>query len=122
MRLRRLLRTLLTLLLVVSLLPGVPELVENLEHLVHDGHLPHSAQHDTEKYAEQHTEDDTDEHGCSPMAHHCACHVSVVGLPVTDAFRLGMIEQPEEDERRSIGITRQPRSRANGPPTPPPIA
>jgi hypothetical protein len=120
MGLRLLLRKLLTLLLVVSLLPGLPEIVENLEHLLHDGHLPHSEQHESEKYAESHDDGHDEEHGCTPMSHHCGCHTSMLGILADGSPDLR--RPPPTAEGRPFGTESTPLSRANAPPTPPPIA
>lgn len=66
-------------LLVFRLFPGSEELVETAVHLFHDGHLPHSEQHDQVAA----TEDcgDSDEHGCTALAHHCKCCASVSAVP-----------------------------------------
>jgi hypothetical protein len=120
MRLRLLLRKLLTLFLVVSLLPGLAEIVESLEHLLHDGHMPHSEQHESEKYAEYHDQGLDEEHGCTPMSHNCGCHTSVLGI-LAD----GSMTHPRRvptTERWPSGTESTPLSRANAPPTPPPIA
>jgi hypothetical protein len=120
MRLRLLLRKLLTLFLVVSLLPGLPEIVESLEHLLHDGHMPHSEQHESEKYAESHDQGLDEEHGCTPMSHNCGCHMSVLGILADGSLEIGRpILMPEA---RPFGTDSTPISRANAPPTPPPIA
>ncbi len=120
MRLRLLLRQILTLILVVSLLPGLAELVESVEHLLHDGHLPHSEQHEGEKYTESHDDSLDDEHGCTPMAHHCGCHASMLGILADGS------PHPRRPlagaERRPIAPDGMLLSRANAPPTPPPIA
>ena len=66
-------------LLLFGLVPGSRELIENLAHLVHDGHLAHSAAHAVAA-AEEGCAPDA-EHDCTPLAHHCTCCVSLVGLP-----------------------------------------
>ncbi len=65
--------------LVFGLLPGSDEVVETIAHLVHDGHLPHSTAHDDVEASEDC--DASDEHGCTPLAHHCQCCVSIAALP-----------------------------------------
>jgi hypothetical protein len=119
MTLRRLLRTFLTAVLVFSLMPGVPEVLENVEHLLHDGHLAHSEQHEAVKYIESHG-DGLDEHGCTPMAHRCGCHASMIGLLPDPAPGVQRSLAPAEDA--PIAVERIPTARANAPPTPPPIA
>lgn len=118
--LRQLLRQLLTLVLVVSLIPGLGELVESVTHVLHDGHLPHSEQHELAAVEAPHQADAAPEHGCTPMSHHCGCHVS---SPVTvpTAILAVRVDQllvarlhPHQDHWLA--------SRANAPPTPPPIA
>ena len=120
LRLRQILRQLLAVGLMVSLLPGLVELVENIEHLLHDGHLPHSAQHEQEQSAESHDDGLDAEHGCTPMAHHCGCHTSSPALLANAAPELGRAIDPAE--RRLVGTDETPTSRANAPPTRPPIA
>ena len=78
-RFRRALRWALCALVVFGLLPGAAELVENLEHLVHDGHLRHSTAH--EVAADDEACDGDEEHGCTPLDHHCGCCTSLAGLP-----------------------------------------
>ena len=75
----RVAKLLLCAFLVFGLLPGSEEVVETIAHLAHDGHLPHSDTHD-EVAA---TEDcgDADEHGCTPLAHHCKCCPSISAEP-----------------------------------------
>lgn len=109
-------RRFLVFVLILSILPGWPELLENVEHLLHDGHLAHSAQHD-EAADEGH--DDVAEHGCTPMAHHCGCHTSV----------LAVLQDPtvSESGKWTVPDTRgfwtewSPLTRAIPPPTRPPI-
>lgn len=66
-------------LLVFGLSPGSDEIVETVAHLLHDGHLPHSEAHDRAAA----TEDcgGSDEHGCTPLAHHCHCCASLAAVP-----------------------------------------
>lgn len=118
MTLRLLLRRLITMLVVVSLLPGLSEVLETVEHLIHDGHMPHSEQHEQTQLSEGHTVDV--EHGCTTMAHQCACHTSMPAI---------LADATPEPARRVVALTRRPLaaeetplSRANAPPTPPPIA
>lgn len=109
---------LLVLLTAVSILPGWPELLENLEHLLHDGHLAHSAQHDE---AAEGTHAEIDEHGCTPMQHLCACHVSMQALlsePGVPAPPVGQLF----DENHSSLKHGDPTSLAIPPPKRPPIA
>ena len=120
LRLRHLLRQLCTMLLVLSLVPGLGELVESAEHVLHDGHLPHSEQHDLAAGEESHSRDETPEHGCTPMSHHCGCHVS---SPAT----LPSAQLPARVDQLLAARLHPHRDRAlvscaNAPPTPPPIA
>lgn len=115
--LRQILRHLLTIVLVVSLVPGLGDLVESAEHLLHGGHLPHSEQAQAE---EAHTGEVAEEHGCTPMSHHCSCHVSTPAtLPTTIL--------PERTDHLEVARF-HPRgdrvllSGAPAPPTRPPIA
>jgi len=103
----------------VLLLPGWVELLENLEHLVHDGHLPHGELHEAEGAGEDHAVESA-EHGCTPVSHHCGCHVSIPAILAADAalphrvLVFSRTTPPTTDDR--------PASRANAPPTRPPIA
>ena len=118
-RLRLLLRKLLAIAMAVSLMPGVVELVESVEHLLHDGHMPHSAQHELVEAIETH-DLGHEEHGCTPMTHTCGCHVSspaVLGEETQLAVR-----RTSTLERRGVAAEHLLQSRANAPPTPPPIA
>jgi hypothetical protein len=120
MRLRHLLRRLLTLVLVLSLVPGLGELVESAEHLLHDGHLPHSEQHELAGVEKAHPAEAAPEHGCTPMSHNCGCHVST---PVT----LPTAVMPDRVDHLVVArfhpfVADQLVSRANAPPTRPPIA
>ena len=120
MRLRRLLRQLLVLVLAISVVPGLGELAEVAEHLVHDGHLPHSSEHDDSAVADDHHDVDTTEHGCTPISHRCVCHASSPAILVSHALPEKLDEvsivafHPWEVERLT--------SRANAPPTRPPIS
>jgi len=120
MRLRLLLRKLMTLLLAATLLPGLSEIAETIEHMLHDGHMPHSAQHEQEQITEDHHDGLDDEHGCTPMAHHCGCHASMLGILADGS--LAIRRPPHTADGRPFGSESTPLSRANAPPTPPPIA
>lgn len=119
---RLLKRRLMVALLALSILPGWPELLENVEHLLHDGHLAHSAQHDEasegEAFHEEHG--DTDEHGCTPMAHHCPCHISLQA--VLTPTHVPKARVASHDETRGSLDDWDPTSLAIPPPTRPPIA
>lgn len=110
-------------LLALSLLPGWPEVLENVDHLVRDGHFAHSDAHD--QAAEEHAADgacaDSDEHGCTPLAHRCACHVSLAALvPTTpDSVDTGWLNLTAYTLSPWLG---GPLTRATPPPTRPPIA
>ncbi len=118
--LRRILRQILVIALMLSLFPGVVELLENAEHLLHDGHLPHSSQHELARSSEAPHRDLEDEHGCTPLAHHCSCHSSA---PVVIGHaRPRIAARPALTPRLVFGAPLAPPSRANAPPTPPPIA
>jgi len=104
---------------VLLLLPGWAELLENLEHLVHDGHMAHGDLHEQIGADEEHAATDT-EHGCTPVSHVCGCHTSspimlsaVTPVP-TRSLSYALTRPPTSDDR--------PISRANAPPTRPPIA
>lgn len=119
-RLKAALQKLLAVALALSLLPGLVELAESAEHLLLDGHLPHSEQHELVEATEAHDHGPGDEHGCTPMSHSCGCHVSspaVLGEVASIATRL-----TSTSERRSLATEQTLTSRANAPPTPPPIA
>lgn len=72
-------KMLLCALLVFGMFPGSDELVETVVHLAHDGHMPHSEAHDLVAATEGCG--DSDEHGCTPLAHHCQCCVSLSAVP-----------------------------------------
>ncbi len=116
MSLRAHLHRLLTFVLVASLLPGWGELVENALHLYNEGHLAHVEEHDDVDYIEN----DDAEHGCTPVAHICGCHSSMPAI-LSDS----VLAQPPlilVVEKRPPGTEQHPKSRANAPPTPHPIA
>jgi len=100
-------------------LPGLPELVESIEHLVHDGHLPHSEQHAVDQHAESHQGLD-EEHGCTPIAHRCGCHVSAPAILASGDTEVSPPFAP--DGRRPTWVEDEPTNWANAPPTRPPIA
>jgi len=104
----RVLKLMLCAMLVFGLFPGSDELVETVVHLVHDGHLPHSEQHDLQST----TEDcgDSDEHGCTPLAHHCQCCFSVSAIPLRLPELDAQIFHPAREKYRS--------HHARGPPNP----
>lgn len=116
-------RRLLIALLALTLLPGWPEVIENVEHLVHDGHLAHSDAHDdaADEQAAHHAHGDTDEHGCTPMAHRCPCHVSLAALVPPGALPSAgqWLDLPVGTVPSAEG---GPLTRAIPPPTRPPIA
>ena len=109
-------RHLLVALLALSILPGWPELLENVEHLLHDGHLAHSAQHE-EAADEGHAA--LDEHGCTPMAHQCGCHTSV--LAVLQDASVPELARWSSQEAQAYWTEWSPLNRAIPPPTRPPI-
>ena len=118
-RIARALRVLLCGLMIFNLFPGSYELVETVAHLVHDGHLPHSDHHDQVAAIEDC--DDSDEHGCTALAHHCTCCASVSAVPPVG---------PSTPPPRVVALGEKFRSPAmRGPPNdgvkpflPPPIA
>ena len=120
MRRHPLLQKLLTLVLVIGLLPGLNELFETAEHLLQTGHMPHSAEHDVVQISEDQHEAD-EEHDCTPMAHHCACHASAPALladsVTVEPPALAMMADTRAHIDESIALMR-----ANAPPTRPPIA
>lgn len=115
----RVLKLMICALLIFGLFPGSTELVETVAHLVHDGHLAHSEQHDLVAASEDCG--DSDEHGCTPLAHHCHCCVSISSilprLPYLEvhAFR------PGREKYRSLQ-ERGPPVPGVKPYLPPPIA
>ena len=119
MRLRHILRQLLALLLMLALVPGLGELVESAEHMLHDGHLPHSTEHDQASVGESHPGEPDAEHGCTPMAHSCGCHMSSPAALHTAAIPT-RIDRLMADRFHPRG-ERTLHSRANAPPTRPPI-
>ena len=116
---RPFLKRLLSFFLMVSLMPGLHEVAEVLEHLVHDGHLPHSEEHEQLVADEAHEAAADTEHGCTPVSHQCECHSSVVvllgdyNLDHTPALRVPAQRSPHREHPLT--------SRANAPPTRPPI-
>jgi len=119
MRLRSLLRRLIAITVAVLMLPGLTEILESVEHLVHDGHLPHSEQHEVELASEDHDATLGDEHGCTPISHQCGCHVSAPAI-LAAATALHP-RAPMPVVRRPMFDEQTPLTRANAPPTPPPI-
>ena len=121
MSVRAALRRLVAALVVLSLLPGMPDLIEIGEHLVHDGHLPHSGLDEATQSVEQHQVGLNAERGCTSMSHHCVCHGSAPAvLPAAlDLVEPRLVQVPEVSPS---GATPLLLTRANAPPTPPPIA
>lgn len=116
----RVLKWLLCAMLIVGLVPGSEEVVESVSHLVHDGHLPHSKTHDEVAVSED-CGGESDEHGCTPMAHHCRCCASVAALPP----RLRFVPVPlftVRSEPRVVTSERRPPIPALEPFFRPPIA
>lgn len=125
--LRRLARRLLLLVAVLGLMPGVDEIVEQVAELAEHHHLAHSVPGEADPLGE--------EHGCSPVEHHCRCHQGQ-SVELRDSGRLGagapmwltwMLDMPgvrvRADNAASPGVSdRLAQSRANAPPTPPPNA
>ena len=109
----------LAIAMMVSLMPGVIELIESVEHLLHDGHLPHSAQHDLVEASEAH-DLGHEEHGCTPMTHSCGCHFSSPAVLAEDTALT--MQRSSTPEGRPLAAEHTLASRANAPPTPPPIA
>lgn len=116
---RPILRRLLALLLALALLPGWAELVENVEHLLHDGHLAHSEVHELAQASED-AHETTDEHGCTPVSHHCGCHMSVPGVLADSDLTIGA--PPMSMDRLALALEGRLLERAQAPPTPPPNA
>src|SRR5262245_42525671 len=56
--------------LLFSVTPGMSEVIEAAVHLVGHGDLPHHEVSDEEG--------DCSEHTCTPLAHHCGCHTTMV--------------------------------------------
>ncbi|MCK6507851.1 hypothetical protein L6R53_31540 [Myxococcota bacterium] len=115
----RVLKVMICVMLVFGLFPGSDELVESVAHLIHDGHLPHSEQHDRVGTFEDCG--DSDEHGCTPLAHRCQCCVSIMAMPQGPPGFNTHEFQPARKKYRSV--------QAQGPPSPgvkpnlrPPIA
>lgn len=118
-RFARALKMVLCALLVFGLLPGSEELIETAAHLLHDGHLPHSEQH--ELVAATEACDDSDEHGCTPLAHHCSCCLSVSAVPPATPWNqpLRVITR---DRRFRSPAERGPPNEGVEPFLPPPIS
>lgn len=124
---RRLARTLLLTLAVLGLIPGMNEAVEQLAELVGHGHLAHTVPDEHDPLA--------DEHGCTPVQHHCPCHQGqTAGYHdyaaeaansaqwLTWMLDADLAPRRATDPRRPHGNDELPRSSARGPPTPPPNA
>lgn len=60
-------------------MPGAEAAVETLAHLVHDGHGRYSEAHE-ETAATEDCADACQEHGCTPLAHHCTCCMATAAL------------------------------------------
>lgn len=118
-RLSRLMRAWMCALLVFGLLPATDELVESVVHLAHDGHLPHSDEH--EQSAADEVCGESDEHGCSPLAHQCDCCTSLAALPPA-APAPATSDAPMATEVHRTTRDRGPPSDGVKPFLPPPIA
>lgn len=111
-------RWLLCAMLVFGLVPGGDEVVETLVHLVHDGHLPHSAAHEEAAASEDCQQ--TDEHGCTSLAHHCKCCSSMAALPGRGP-EFVLTTWRAIDVRHDAWSDRGPPHSGTAPPLPPPI-
>lgn len=107
-------------LLVFGLIPGSDELVETVIHLVHDGHLPHSEAHD--EVAATEACDDSDEHGCTPLAHHCTCCASVSAVAPIPAPMGTLLRVTLRNEKYRSRAERGPPNHGVKPFLRPPIA
>jgi hypothetical protein len=119
LRIARALRVLLCGLMIFNLFPGSEVLVETVAHLVHDGHLPHSDQHD--QVAGSEDCDDSDEHGCTPLSHHCGCCASLAAIPPSGPARVPWGAVTVDQKHRSRP-DRGPPNDGVKPFLPPPIA
>ena len=117
-RVRKALRFILLALVIVGIMPGTHEIAETVGHLIHEGHLPHSAQHDRVAISEQLPSDD--EHGCTPIDHHCECHTSQPAVPPRDPMA-PMAKIVQVGDRLRIVAERRPPDLTEAPPLPPPI-
>jgi hypothetical protein len=64
-------RFLIVLALLFSVTPGMPELFETGAHLIVHADWPHHDEHGP-------ADADCGEHSCTPLGHHCSCHVNMV--------------------------------------------
>lgn len=96
----RALKLMMCALLAFGLFPGSDELVETVVHLVHDGHLPHSEAHDLVAASEDCG--GSDEHGCTPLAHHCHCCASLAAVPPRQPDFDVHVFRPAREKYRSI--------------------
>ena len=125
--LRRLARFLVLLVAVLGLMPGVDELAEQVGELIEHHHLAHSVPGEADPLGE--------EHGCTPVEHHCRCHQGQ-SFELRESGRIGagapmwltwMMETPGQRGRENSGTRLATDDllaiyRANAPPTPPPNA
>jgi len=107
---------LLVLLLALAVVPAVGDMVETAVHAVEYGDLGHAASDPHEDAS-----GDGDEHGCTPMAHLCACHASSPVAPIA----LALTVAPPAEARPRVLAWSSPGVQDRGPaapPTRPPIA
>ena len=105
-------------LLVFGMFPGSEEIAETIAHVVHDGHLPHSETHD--EIAASEDCDSSDEHGCTPLDHHCKCCVSASAVPPRSGIGLRFARLARRTERSTLA-ERAPPTDGVKPFLPPPI-
>ena len=122
----RLARRLLLLVAVLGLMPGFDAAMEALVELADHGHAAHSVPGEPDPLAE--------EHGCTPVEHHCPCHAAEPVLlgragqlaarpPEGLALHLDPRPPRRAPARRApLGPDARRLTRATAPPTPPPNA
>lgn len=102
-------RLLLIALMVFSLVPALGEVVEAVAHRVTTGHFAHSV-------PEENDLPGGDEHGCTPIAHHCGCCASQpISPPVAERVQTASVRTAEtllaiqaEDAAPRDGFRHQP--------------
>ena len=101
-----LLRHLLLALMTLCLCPGLAEALHDGVHQLVEAGQPHGDQGDWAA-----ADDDCPEHGCTPLAHHCHCCVSMVamqtsqvGQPAWHALARLQTWTAHADTRRADGV------------------
>lgn len=69
--------------LLFSVTPGLSEVIETAVHAMVDGDISHH---------EGAEAPDTCEHSCTPLSHHCGCHVAMSAQPAARTDALSSID------------------------------